>query len=307
MWGITKAGVASDSYLGADWGSSSEVVMVGRNFFDGVVVYSLDRGSTWDRVVFEGDTLADVAAIAGTEGTYFIAAANSGGIYYSTDYGATWTYADTIIPAYLYGVGVGSNEKAYAVGQVGTVYVANSSTSFAVWEDVSVPGTTRQLNDVSSFDGVTVYVVGNTGTIYKSADGGASWTQCTSGTTNHIYSISQASNNVAMVTGAENYAARTLDGGATWTTMSVFSSGSTTAARVPHVVSMLTTTVAYMASVAGGIYRTVDGGNSWKVENTAESGQSIFSLQIYSTDVGIAGDAFGNAYVLSPAMPTSVE
>ena len=47
---------------------------------------------------------------------------------------------------------------------------------------------------------------------------------------------------------------------------------------------------------SGGMYRTVDAGNSWKTENTAEAGQAVFSMKIFSTDVGIAGDAFGKCY-----------
>eukprot|EP00981_Chlorochromonas_danica_P016316 scaffold16742_cov388-Ochromonas_danica.AAC.1 len=61
----------------------------------------------------------------------------------------------------FYGIGVGSNGVAYAVGNAGQVYTSSYSSSYVTWtaKSLSVSSPPR-LNAVATYDGVVVYVAG---------------------------------------------------------------------------------------------------------------------------------------------------
>jgi photosystem II stability/assembly factor-like uncharacterized protein len=181
-------------------------------------------------------------------------------------------------------------------GTLGSVYYSTNATTYANWTQLTVPET-MQINAIASYDGIVVYLVGvgnsdSKGRIYKSSDSGSSWTKLTTlGSTVALYSISITSDEEIMVQGASLFVSRSLDGGSTWSTMSVYTSGTTTSTRPPHALSMLSRTIAYSGSISGAMKMTVNGGSSWSTATTLAQAKSIYSIKIYSTDVGIAGES----------------
>ena len=199
---------------------------------------------------------------------------------------------------------VGSNGVAFTVGY-GLVY--SSPAPFTSWSDVSPQSLSETIfYGVSSFYGVRTLIVGAAGCIAVTTDSGQSWTQVNSNTAEDIYSISQGSDLEAMVIGSNNFAAKTTNGGLSWTTMTIFTTGSTTsqATYPPHTIYMLTTRIAFAASYSGEIYRTINGGHNWVSVTDAAVESTLYSLSFYSTNIGLAGDNLGHAFMLTPA-PTA--
>ena len=63
----------------------------------------------------------------------------------------------------------------------------------------------------------TMIAVGDQGSILRTTDGGATWTQISSGTTAGLSGVSFAGANTGVAVGGQGVILRTMDGGATWT------------------------------------------------------------------------------------------
>ena len=157
---------------------------------------------------------------------------------------------------------------------------------------------------VSTYDGVSAIVVGSGGSIYLTANNGTNWVKIDFFSTDTISSISQISSTVAMLVGGTStlFAARTFDGGKTWIKMDnglPTAAGSTISGS--KTVSMVTTSVAYIASYAGVVYKTVNGGYSWDIEfQPVGSNIRLSTLNMFSTVVGVVGDTKSDAFLLNP-------
>lgn len=131
-------------------------MLVGREFFDGVIAMSGDWGSTWTTTSFPGYALSDVASWNGpSDVSYYVTVAVTGDVFYTNNSGLNWYYAPNPVSAILYGVAIGANGQAFAVGSSGAVYTSSNASYFAEWSDISLNFTSPpQLNGVSSLDGV---------------------------------------------------------------------------------------------------------------------------------------------------------
>ena len=106
------------------------------------------------------------------------------GVYFSSDAWTTWSQINQGLPALnlrdsATGLGPGSEVLLYVSGADGGLY--RTGDSGATWEtvlDTSVFAAEFALSPDYTVDG-TIIVGANTGTIYISTDGGASFTQNT--------------------------------------------------------------------------------------------------------------------------------
>jgi photosystem II stability/assembly factor-like uncharacterized protein len=101
------------------------------------------------------------------------------------------------------------------------IYVAffffffSSLSVFGQWSLVD-SGTTSNLNGAILLDSGTGFVVGDTGTILKSTDAGATWTPLASGTSTTLHGIYFFGPNEGVAVGDSGTILRTTDGGAGW-------------------------------------------------------------------------------------------
>ena len=89
------------------------------------------------------------------------------------------------------------------------------SSVFGQWSPVD-SGTTSNLNGAILLDSGTGFVVGDTGTILKSTDAGATWTPLTSGTSATLHGIYFLDPNEGIAVGDSGTILRTTDGGSAW-------------------------------------------------------------------------------------------
>eukprot|EP00981_Chlorochromonas_danica_P009796 scaffold2830_cov175-Ochromonas_danica.AAC.1 len=292
VWYEKEVGVSSDTYYGTACLPTYACVVVGTRLSDGIILATSNGGSTWSSKKLSLDPVYDVGCFEHNASSYFVATSDSGKVYVSLNDGVSWT--SYTVGNVLYGIAIAKDGMGYVVGSSGKIAKASDSSGYSSWSYISLSGSDNpDLYDAVSFDGKTVYVVGMSGSIYRSVNGGSTWTALTSSlnTNDDIYSISSVSNTVLMLFGSSNFAAKSTNGGDSWSLMNITSTGSTTAANPAHAIQMLSPSVAYCGSANGYIYYTVNGGHNWHVETRVAVNikQKVLSLNLYSTTVGVAG------------------
>jgi photosystem II stability/assembly factor-like uncharacterized protein len=118
-------------------------------------------------------------------------------------------------------------------------------------------GTTNNLNSVYFTDANTGYAVGDSGTIIKTADGGASWTEQISPTDSVLVSVCFPDANIGYVVGLGGNIIKTINGGTTW--ISLLSGTTNTLTSV----FFTDPNTGYVVGYDGIILKTVDGGVNW--------------------------------------------
>lgn len=269
----------------------------------GIIVRSTDYGSTWTQV---GTSIAfqqlyglASKAVAATSTTYYVAVDSARWIYIANGTGETWRKA-TRLTFPLYGTTIGSNGNAFVAGDGNVIRRSDYTTSYATWTSATTTAPTSTWYDISSFDGVSVIVVGGLGSIYYSVNSGAAWSSTSTVTAADLFCVAHASATTAMV-GGVGYLARTTDSGNTWTDMTALAFGTSYTARF-HSISILSTSIAYVAAFPsdgatsiGVIYQTTDGGSTWLLVYSTNT--PLYSLSMYSTDFGVAGSGAGSSLV----------
>src|SRR2546429_9169523 len=96
------------------------------------------------------------------------------------------------------------------------LFISLSNLSvFGQWSPVD-SGTTSNLSGAFLLDSGTGFVVGDTGTILKSSDAGATWTPLTSGTSNPLHGVDLLDPNEGVPVGDSRPIPRTTDRSAAW-------------------------------------------------------------------------------------------
>lgn len=144
-------------------------------------------------------------------------------------------------------------------------------------------GTTQMLHDIT-FSNLNTGYAGGDGGIYKTTDGGTSWTRV--GSTG-VFTIAAVNDQVVYAGGFNGVLLKTSDGGTNWT--SVATPVSTSGNHVWDVWALNETTV-YISqgAVSGKIYKTINGGNSWTDVVLGGGGTPVTSIQFISDQTGFA-------------------
>jgi photosystem II stability/assembly factor-like uncharacterized protein len=145
------------------------------------------------------------------------------------------------------------------------------------WSPVS-SGTTSNLDGTHLLDSGTGFVVGDTGTILKTTDLGATWAPLTSGTTRTLHDVYLFDPDQGVAVGDRGLILRTTDGGTNWQ-------------RVTSGVQDSLRSVFFFGTngICGGDSQTIlystDSGASWNIGQT-----------------GLFGGGFPGAHMLSPSI-----
>lgn len=179
---------------------------------------------------------APTTAEAASELQFGNSAASTAGLSFSWDFGDGKTSSEAS-PKHLYAKGGdydvklkiansagASREQTARVSVTNLNNVKGLSCSKAgnggwCWQQPLPNGNPR--NDSFFTSATTLYLAGNAGELFKSADAGASWTQQNSGVTTQLTAIRFSSAQHGWALAGDSAALRTSDAGATWTTRTV--------------------------------------------------------------------------------------
>lgn len=185
------------------------------------IAYSDDGGATWTNVDVEssGSFLGanDSGALFALDTKHIWLVLTSGYIVFSSDGGVTWTTQDagTVTTEDYNAVHFANNNVGYAVADNGIVVKTDDGGD--IWSAVTAITGTPDVLSVYTFDEDNVIVGDNGGDMWRSFDGGTTWTQ--------LYAGSTAINDISFVNPYVGWAVdgvlilRTRNGGEDWETV----------------------------------------------------------------------------------------
>jgi photosystem II stability/assembly factor-like uncharacterized protein len=176
------------------------------------------------------------------------------------------------------------------------LFVVSSLRVFGQWSPVN-SGTTSNLNGAILLDSGTGFVVGDTGTILKSTDAGATWTPLTSGTSNTLHGVYFLDPNQGVAVGDGGTILRTTDGGSAWQS-------------IPSGVGDTLRSVSFngINGICGGdsqdILHSTDSGASWQISQSGFFGGGFPGAQMLSPTVGFVA---GQNSIFAPLVGASTD
>lgn len=221
-------------------------------------------------------------------------------VYYTTDYGVTWTATSTdpfaaseIIAALaVFSIGATSRRVIAARGttDVGNpAEIAYSDDDGTNWTAVNVGSTNGQFvqtaNGMFALDQYNIWLVTDGGYVYYSDDAGVSWTAQEEGvaTAQDLNAVHFADNRVGYAGGAADAILKTTDGGFSW----ALTDDDTGTGGDILTVFTLDAQRAWVGTDDGRMFYTVDGGAVWTEKTFSGSG----SGQV--RDIKFANDLIG--------------
>jgi hypothetical protein len=235
-----------------------------------------------------------------TDKTIYVGNLMSGGVYKSVNAGQSWS-------AYNTGLTVGSI-NAVAVVPGGAAYLAAVGGvykySASGWTRISATMTSVASLAVSpSFaaDGTIFAATSNNG-VYRTTDGGATWTQVNSGipylaVLSVAVSPSYATDQTVLAGTSFAGIVVSANRGSSWTTANqgIISQGLTALGVSPNIAA----DGALFAAGGYGIYKSVDRGATWSIANAGLPGNSVNALAIspaYAQDHTVFASNSSNVY-----------
>ena len=224
-------------------------------------------------------------------------ASNTANVFYTSDYGGTWTatatdpFAGAELIASVVTVPVSASVNRVIVARGTTdagnpAEVAFSDDNGATWTAVDVGATNGQFaqgpNALYAVDYYNIWMVTDGGYIYYSDDGGQTWTAQEEGvaTSEDLYAVHFIDSLVGYAAGANDAILKTQDGGGTWTVTSA-DPGTT---DTMNTIQVLDVQRAWVGTSGGEIYYTDDAGDSWNLGDFSGSGAGAVKDMIFVTE-----------------------
>jgi photosystem II stability/assembly factor-like uncharacterized protein len=243
--------------------------VIGANVLDGGGLFrSTDGAASWD-AVNSGlpDSLYIDALTVDPQNPNTLYVAGSTGVFRSTDGAASWTRPGNVSNVWSLAVDPLDTGNVYAVNDSG---ILKSTAGGGSWSVVSPEGTAKDPFPwlvswvvVAPGEGglSTVYAGGNARGVFKSLDGGSTWTLATSGLfATSIYSLAIDPHNPHTVYAGAYVAGlyRSTDGAASWS-----ATGNLPGVNVFVLASDPLEPGTFYAGGPSGLYKSIDGGANW--------------------------------------------
>ncbi|MBT8392668.1 MAG: choice-of-anchor J domain-containing protein [Ignavibacteria bacterium] len=324
----------------------SEVALITGDPFD--IYFTTDMGTTWTPYFILDPTQL-------WTGEFFTTSFYGGGIEaitvgtrgmingWSTPFsnaGGNIAYNTWLKSGTLYDISVQSTERVVVGGQPGisgsTFDQVVYSTDFGeTWGIATFSDSmTQDVNDMNFFGSIfTGYLCGDEGRIYKTTDGGETWTFVSEPTTLELEVIYFFDENNGFTFGDDGAAFKTTDGGATWATLTTgfgtadiwtasfldisnfyiagssgtleyTTDGGTTftplnpdfGTSTIYKIEMLDANDGYLCGSSGKVRKTTDGGTTWTTIDPGLSTGSIYDLDFYDSIYGVLTQSSGRTY-----------
>jgi len=180
----------------------------------GHISLSTDYGTNFT-VSPNAPTTSYAAIASSADGDRLVAAAKSGGIYSSSDFGINWATTSAPSNQWCALASSADGSRLVAASTNAGIYI---STDFGVsWNLTAAPTNVAWRSVCSSFDGFRLGAVGLSTNIYTSADGGQSWVPSEFSGTQALLSIACSADGLRLATCGAQVVFTSTDGGVNWT------------------------------------------------------------------------------------------
>ncbi|MBE2227533.1 MAG: T9SS type A sorting domain-containing protein [Ignavibacteria bacterium] len=147
-------------------------------------------------------------------------------------------------------------------------------------------GTSNNLNGVYFASASTGIIVGQSGTILRTTNGGTNWATVTSGTNVHLFAVHFINGNTGWVVGDVGVILRTTNGGSSW------GNQPTGVGYQLRSVSFINSTTGFAAGWYGTFLRTTNSGTNWVLYSTGLT-SNLTSVSFADANNGFAAGQFG--------------
>ena len=233
----------------------ARVVAVGER---GHVLVSTDRGETWTQS--EVPTRAQLTGVWMHDDRLGWAVGHDETILRTRDGGATWELVRSAPEAErpLLDVWFRDAEHGFAVGAYGAFLVTADGGSS--WSERPIGGDDFHLNQIAAAADGRLYLAAESGNLYRSDDGGATWIPLASPYNGSFFGVLPLADGGLLVYGLRGHLYRSDDRGATWQKLET----GTEATLMGGVERGGGSVV--LAGLAGALLRSADGGRSFRGE-----------------------------------------
>jgi photosystem II stability/assembly factor-like uncharacterized protein len=271
---------------GATWAKQTNavtlVILTAVHFLDantgvavgdrGTLLRTTNGGIAWAQLHYSpSEIYSDIAFNGGSTGLMLDTYYTPVGIYYyvyrTVDGGATWVSTRGGQNSYD-GCCFADATTAYVIGEE----ALKSTDGGATWAAMAVPA--GYFNGVFFSDAFTGTIIGKN-SIFRTTDGGITWTPQSSGTSNDLFDLCFTDANTGTIVGAGGTILRTTNGGATWTPQT---SGTS---MTLYSVCFTNANTGTVVGRSGTVLRTTDGGATWMPQ---ASGTTKLLMDVHFTD-----------------------
>ncbi len=240
---MTRAGGDEVSAIAC---ASADVAWLGGT--DGVIWRTQDGGLTWDKQTITQDDINDLYFLDGRRGW---AVTSYGAVFRTSDGGDIWQRL-SVVGAWLWSVSFSDGNNGLICGANG--YLARTTNGGVSWKQVGAPPKLK-LEAVAHRSAAEAYVVGEDGTVLRSADGGANWAPLELRTDTLLRDVEFAGNYGYIVGGIGGFW-RTRDG-SSWQKKAA-------PKYVLYSVAAAPPEIVWCGSGGGALLYSPDGGDSWE-------------------------------------------
>ena len=251
--------------------------------------------ATWTRQ--KSGTMAWLHSVYFLDQNHGWVAGSSGTLLETTDGGATWNKVSTSTRDTLRDVCFVDDHTGWLVAERDVYklktndearsYLLRTDDGGLTWRAVYLNGfdTNARLVRVMFADGANGWVFGETGVIFATRDGGASWTRQTPPTKHLLLGGTFIDDSHGWLVGAGATIIHTSNSGATWQTGLVREE---TSVRF-NAASFIDNRLGWAVGSAGRVYMTIDGGHAWAAQRSNVDTELMDVKFVSATEGWVAG------------------
>lgn len=242
----------------------------------GTILHSSDLGANWSpQTSGVTATLHDITFVTSTDGW---ACGSTGTILGTQNGGTTWGVQAQGAPATLYSAYFHSITSGIVIGMQAYAITTDGGNS---WSPNMNSYSITSVDFVSTTVG---FACGGSGTIYKTIDGGSTWSLLNSGITASLEDIHFISPTEGWASGYSGVILHTTDAGVNWTLQP------NSLTSVVAAVKFFDDQNGWACGYSGVIYQTRDGGTTWTAHTSGYTGTTAYlrDLILISEVEGIA-------------------
>jgi photosystem II stability/assembly factor-like uncharacterized protein len=268
----------------------------------GTLLKTVDAGETWTVAWSSASSGTGITALYFFDTETGFAGTQGGNIMKTVDGGTTWTSSD-LDPANDQG---DINDIQFHDADHGVLTTSYNGTYYTTdGGDTWVPATTNPSMGQYALcyaDATTLFSCGNGQSIFKSTDGGATWSSSQAGAgTNVALGIDFLDADNGMVTSEDGAYFKTVDGGATWTPGTIPNQSG-----LMRGVVMLDLDNIFVCATPGQVFRTMDGGATWMDDSGMDFDPSYYAILFTPDGTGfVCGSGSTGGTILKRAPMTT--
>jgi photosystem II stability/assembly factor-like uncharacterized protein len=250
---------------------------------NGLLLQSNDGGNSWSANENFLNSFPDFYSISIYNNTSGWICGRYGTLLKTTDRGATWIQKDSPGPYYFSHIVFLNDSLGWLCGETNALFRTKFGDGY--WTKEYVTTSSAPFGYLYTKNGISGYIVGDSGRALKTTNHGYDWTTINTGVTSKLENVTFSNDNLGWIVGDNGTILKTSDGGTSWSLNNSFSQYHFT------WVTFVSDSTGWIVGNLGAILKTTDAGTTW---NLIPSGTTVSLRMVYFKDQNhgyIAGDS----------------